>query len=185
MLVAMLILVTARAQQSNKIRYSEIKGNYNPKEYVAQATDPYHVGWYEATSFFIPGIGQLLAGETWRGLAFMGGEAILVSVITTAAENVANVAITNDSGFLTGYTDPKMGKRNMAVMLTALGLDLGLSIWSCLDAKNVAKVKNMCYQDMINGKKPVALSFSPAVSLAPAPSGALQPYAGVSMQLKF
>lgn len=185
MLVAMLILVTASAQQTDKIRYAEIKGNYNPKEYVAQATDPYHVGWYEATSFFIPGIGQLLAGETWRGLAFMGGEAILVSVITTAAENVANVAITNDSGFLTGYTDPKVGKRNMAVMLTALGLDLGLSIWSCLDAKNVAKVKNMCYQDMINGKKPVALSFSPAVSLAPAPSGALQPYAGVSMQLKF
>ena len=184
-LVAMLILVTASAQQANKIRYSEIKGNYNPKEYVAQATDPYHVGWYEATSFFIPGIGQLLSGETWRGLAFIGGEAILVSVITTAAENVANVAITNESGFLTGYTDPKVGKRNMAVMLTALGVDLGLSIWSSIDARNVAKVKNMYYQDLINGKKPVELSFAPTVSLAPDLSGALQPCAGVSMQLKF
>jgi hypothetical protein len=184
-LVAILAFATASAQQANKVRYLEIKGNYNPKEYVPQATDPYHVGWYEATSFFVPGIGQLLSGETWRGLAFLGGEAILISVIKTSADNIAEVAITNESGFVTGYTDAKVGKRNMVVMLTALGLDLGLSIWSCIDARNVAKVKNMYYQDLINGKKPVALSFSPAVSLAPAPSGALQPYAGVSMQLKF
>ena len=184
-LVTMMAFATASAQQAEKVRYSEIKGNYNPKEYVRQATDPYHVGWYEATSFFIPGIGQLLSGETWRGLAFMGGEAILLSIIRTSAENVVNVAITNESGFLTGYTDPKVGKRNMAVMLTALGLDLGLSIWSCIDARNVAKVKNMYYQDLINGKKPVELSFAPSVSFAPDPSGALQPCAGVSMQLKF
>ena len=184
-LVTVMAFATASAQQSEKVRYSEIKGNYNPKEYVAQATDPYHVGWYEAASFFIPGIGQLLSGETWRGLAFIGGEAILVSVITTAAENVTNVAITNESGFLTGYTDPKVGKRNMAVLLTALGVDLGLSIWSSIDARNVAKVKNMYYQDLINGKKPVELSFVPTVSLAPDLSGSLQPCAGVSMQLKF
>ena len=184
-LVTVMAFATASAQQSEKVRYSEIKGNYNPKEYVAQATDPYHVGWYEAASFFIPGIGQLLSGETWRGLAFIGGEAILVSVITTAADNIAEVAITNESGFLTGYTDPKVGKRNMAVMLTALGVDLGLSIWSSIDARNVAKVKNMYYQDLFNGKKPVELSFAPAVSLAPDPSGALHPCAGVSMQLKF
>lgn len=184
-LVTMMAFATASAQQAEKVRYSEIKGNYNPKEYVRQATDPYHVGWYEATSFFIPGIGQLLSGETWRGLAFMGGEAVLLSIIRTSAENVVNVAITNESGFVTGYTDAKVGKRNMAVMLTALGLDLGLSIWSCIDARNVAKVKNMYYQDLINGKKPVELSFAPAVSLAPDPSGTFQPCAGVSMQLKF
>ena len=184
-LVTMMAFATASAQQSEKVRYSEIKGNYNPKEYVKQATDPYHVGWYEATSFFIPGIGQLLSGETWRGLAFIGGEAILISVIKTAADNIAEVAITNESGFLTGYTDPKVGKRNMAVMLTALGVDLGLSIWSSIDARNVARVKNMYYQDLINGKKPVELSFAPTLSLASDPSVALQPCAGVSMQLKF
>ena len=184
-LAIMLAYVMANAQQADKIRYSEIKGNYNPKEYVKQSTDPYNVGWYEATSFFIPGIGQLLSGETWRGLAFMGGEAILISVIKTAADNIAEVAITNESGFVTGYTDAKVGKRNMVVMLTALGLDLGLSIWSCIDAKNVAKVKNMYYQDLISGKKPVELSFAPTVSLAPDPSGAIQPCAGVSMQLRF
>ena len=39
MLVAMLIFLTASAQQANKIRYSEIKGNYNPKEQVFPAIE--------------------------------------------------------------------------------------------------------------------------------------------------
>ncbi|MBR4390528.1 MAG: hypothetical protein IKT08_00265 [Bacteroidales bacterium] len=184
-MVTILAFATAKAQEVNKVRYSEIKGNYNPKEYVQQATDPYNVSWYGVTSFFIPGIGQLLSGETWRGIAFMGGEAILLSVIRTTAENVANVAILNENGFVTGFTDPKVGKRNMAVMLTALGVDLGLSIWSCIDAKRVVRVKNMYYQDLIGDKKTLELSFAPSISLAPDPSGSLQPCAGISLQLKF
>ena len=184
-MVTILACATAKAQEVNKVRYSEIKGNYNPKEYVQQATDPYNVSWYGVTSFFIPGIGQLLSGETWRGIAFMGGEAILLSVIRTTAENVANVAILNENGFVTGFTDPKVGKRNMAVMLTALGVDLGLSIWSCIDAKRVVRVKNMYYQDLIGDKKTLELSFAPSISLAPDPSGSLQPCAGISLQLKF
>jgi len=176
---------TANAQQSDKVRYSEIKGNYNPKDYLRQVTDPYNVGWYGVTSFFLPGIGQIHAGETWRGLAFLGGEAILLSVIKTAADNVERVAITNEGGFVTGFTDAKVGKRNMAVLLTALGIDLGLSIWSCIDAKNVVKVKNMYYQDLMNGKNTAELSFTPIVSFASNPSGSLQPCAGMSLQLKF
>ena len=184
-LVVILTSVTVNAQQSEKVRYSEIKGNYNPKEYVRQDTDPYNVSWYGVTSFFIPGIGQLLSGETWRGLAFMGGEVVLLSIINTAAENIEKVAITNKSDFVIGYTDVKVGRKNMAVLLTALGVDLGLSIWSCIDAKRIVRVKNMYYQDLINGKKPVELSFAPAVSLVPDPSGVFQPCAGMSLQLKF
>ena len=40
-LVTVMAFATASAQQAEKVRYSEIKGNYNPKEYVRQATDPY------------------------------------------------------------------------------------------------------------------------------------------------
>ena len=184
-LVTFLAICSASAQQLDKVRYSEIKGNYNSKEYVRQATDPYNVGWYGVTSFFLPGIGQLHAGETWRGLAFIGGEAILLNVIHTASDNIEKVAITNESGFVTGYTDARVGKRNMAIMLTAIGIDLGLCIWSCIDAKNVVKVKNMYYQDLMNGKNTAELSFTPMVSFASNPSGSLQPCAGMSLQLKF
>ena len=184
-LVTIVAAGTASAQQLEKVRYSDIKGTYNPKAYVRQPADPYNVGWYEATSFFLPGIGQLLAGETWRGLAFLGGEAILLSVIKTAADNVEKVAITNESGIITGFTDEKVGKQNMTVLLTALGVDLGLCIWSSIDARNVAKVKNMYYQDLLGGRKTAELNFAPTVSFAPAPSGSLQPCAGLFLQLKF
>ncbi len=184
-LVTIVAAGTINAQQAGKVRYSEIKANYNPKEYVRQATDPYNVVWYEVTSFFMPGIGQLHASETWRGLAFLGGEAILLSVITTAADNIEKVAITNEGGFITGYTDAKVGKQNMAVLLTALGIDLGLSIWSSIDARNVTRVKNMYYQDLAGGRKTAELSFAPSVSFASDPSGSLQPCAGMALQLRF
>ena len=73
----------------------------------------------------------------------------------------------------------------MAILLSALGVDLGLAIWSSIDAARVAKVKNMYYQDLMNGKNTAELSFTPMVSFASNPSGSLQPCAGMSLQLKF
>ena len=175
---------SANAQYINKNSYKDLKGIYNPKEYVKQDADPYNAGWYECASFFVPGIGQLLSGEVWRGLAFLGGEAILMGIITDTASEIEKMAVTNERGFLTGYTDETKGKKNMAILLSALGLDLGLAIWSSIDAARVAKVKNMYYQDLIGGKTPVELSFAPALSFAPSPSGSSHMSAGVVFQLK-
>lgn len=176
---------SANAQYINKNSYKDLKGIYNPKEYVKQDADPYNAGWYECASFFVPGIGQLLSGEVWRGLAFLGGEAILMGIITDTASEIEKIAVTNERGFLTGYTDETKGKKNMAILLSALGLDLGLAIWSSIDAARVAKVKNMYYQDLIGGKTPVELSFAPAFSFAPSQSGSTQMSAGLALQVKF
>ena len=184
-LIVLSAFASASAQYANKNNYKDLKGVYNPKEYVKQDTDPYNAGWYECASFFIPGVGQLLSGEVWRGLAFMGGEAILMGIITDAALEIEKIAVTNDSGFLTGYTDEAKGKRNMAVLLSALGVDLGLAIWSSIDAARVAKVKNMYYQDLIGGKKPVELSFAPAITAVPSLSGNGRMSAGLALQVKF
>ena len=166
---------SANAQYINKNSYKDLKGIYNPKEYVKQDADPYNAGWYECASFFVPGIGQLLSGEVWRGLAFLGGEAILMGIITDTALEIERIAVTNESGFLIG----------MAILLSALGVDLGLAIWSSIDAARVAKVKNMYYQDLIGGKTPVELSFAPAFSFAPSQSGSTQMSAGLALQVKF
>ena len=184
-LIVLTTFASANAQYVKKNSYSDLKGVYNPKEYVRQYSDPYNAGWYECASFFIPGIGQLLSGEVWRGLAFMGGEAILVGIITDSASEIEKIAVTNESGFLIGYTDEAKGKKNMAILLGALGVDLGLAIWSSIDAARVAKVKNMYYQDLIGGKTPVELSFAPAITFAPSPSGSSQMSAGVALHLKF
>ena len=144
------------------------------------------MSWYGVSSFFIPGIGQLLSGETWRGLAFMGGEAVLLSIVKSAADNLESIAITNEKGFLTGYTDETAGRKNMIVLLSALGADLGLSIWSCIDAKRVVKVKNMYYQELLGRKSNLEMSFVPSLSVASTSlSGHLTPTAGVALQLRF
>ena len=183
--VVLSTFASANAQYINKNSYKDLKGIYNQKEYVKQDADPYNASWYECASFFVPGIGQLLSGEVWRGLAFLGGEAILMGIITDTASEIEKIAVTNERGFLTGYTDETKGKKNMAILLSALGLDLGLAIWSSIDAARVAKVKNMYYQDLIGGKTPVELSFAPAFSFAPSQSGSTQMSAGLALQVKF
>ena len=102
-----------------------------------------------------------------------------MGIITDTASEIEKIAVTNERGFLIGYTDEAKGKRNMAILLSALGLDLGLAIWSSIDAARVAKVKNMYYQDLIGGKTPVELSF------APSQSGSTQMSAGLALQVKF
>lgn len=178
-------LTSANAQEAKTVRYSEIKTSYNHKEYTRQATDPYNVGWYECASFFVPGVGQLLAGETWRGLAFIGGEAILMSIINDAASTIDEIAITDERGFLTGYTDTAKGRTNMAVLLGALGINLGVAIWSSIDARRIARVKNMYYQDIIGQHRPVAMGFAPSVSFVHNSSGEPMPAAGVSLRMRF
>lgn len=186
LLIASLTFSVSNAQYAGiSTRYKDLKGSYNPKEYVRQLTDPYNVSWYGVSSFFIPGIGQLLSGETWRGLAFMGGEAVLLSIVRSAANNIESIAITDEKGFVTGFTDEAAGRRNMIVLLSALGADLGLSIWSCIDVQKVVKVKNMYYQDLTRRKSSMELSFAPALSARSTPSGSLTPAAGVALQLKF
>lgn len=186
LLIASLTFSVSNAQYAGiSTRYKDLKGSYNPKEYVRQPTDPYNVSWYGVSSFFIPGIGQLLSGEKWRGLAFMGGEAVLLSIVRSAANNIESIAITDEKGFVTGFTDEAAGRRNMIVLLSALGADLGLSIWSCIDVQKVVKVKNMYYQDLTRRKSSMELSFAPALSVASTSSGSLTPAAGVALQLKF
>ena len=186
LLIASLTFSVSNAQYGGiSTRYKDLKGSYNLGEYVRQPTDPYNVSWYGVSSFFIPGIGQLLSGETWRGLAFMGGEAVLLSIVRSAANNIESIAITDEKGFVTGFTDEAAGRRNMTVLLSALGADPGLSIWSCIDVRKVVKVKNMYYQDLTRRKSSMELSFAPALSVASTPSGSLTPAAGVALQLKF
>ena len=184
-LIALSAFATADAQYANNAKYRDLKGVYDHKEYVKLATDPYNVGWYECASFFVPGIGQLLSGEIWRGLAFIGGETILMSMIVDAASTIDKIAITDEKGFVTGYTDEKKGKTNMIVLLSSLGADLGLAIWSSIDARRIAKVKNMYYQDLIGREKPIELGFAPSVSFVPSPTGSIQPNAGIALNIMF
>jgi hypothetical protein len=62
------------AQVAPRMKYKDLKDTYNPKEYVKSANDPYSPGWSGFASFVLPGLGQVISGETGRGIAFFAGD---------------------------------------------------------------------------------------------------------------
>lgn len=184
-IIALAACATANAQYANSTKYKDLKKIYNHKEYVRQSTDPYNVDWFECASFFVPGVGQLLSGEVWRGIGFIAGEAFLVNIMQDTATTIDELAIKDEKGAITGFTDKKKANANLAVFFGSLAVDLGLCIWSCIDARNIARVKDMYYQDLIGREKPIELGFAPSVSIVPSPSGSIQPSAGLALQIAF
>ena len=70
-----------------------------------------------------------------------------------------------------------------AVMLLGSAANLGLSIWSAVDAAQVAKVKNMCWQESA-GNLSMNASVYPSVKVVRTASG-LRPAAGMTLAVSF
>ena len=61
------------------MKYKELKGLYNYKEYESTFADRYSPGWTGVASAFIPGLGECINGEWGRGLGkFFGNVGIVV-----------------------------------------------------------------------------------------------------------
>ncbi len=171
--LALMAAVSAKAQYADVASYKNLKDRYPAKGYVQQINDPYSVAWSSVLGFFVPGSSQLVMGETVRGLIFLGSSAICSSLIRSFADDLSKVMVVDADGTLSGFTDEVAGRKALTGLLCSLAVDLGISIWSCIDAGNVAKVKNRYYQ------------VAPSVSFAPAQGGSLQPAAGMSFSMNF
>jgi hypothetical protein len=169
--------------------YAELKHIYNPRDYFKDYGSRYSPGWNGFGSFLIPGLGQLCCGETGRGLAFLAPNLVLVGTnlylgrqqIKLMKKN-ANGDILLENGKVV-YTDPQKAQSLSNISSIVTLVDLALSIWSCVDAVRVAKVKNMYYQDLRNGYS-MDFSLYPSLDLAQTPSG-YQPAPGLALSLRF
>lgn len=111
-------------------QYSINKAKYDLKGYHYQLGDPYNPGVMGFASLIIPGLGQILEGETARGLGFFGGFVGL---------NIIKYRI---------RMRPSIGSSNYAKSLNTVRYVLaGLHIWSLFDAIHFAKVNNMAFRD--------------------------------------
>lgn len=166
------------------LKYKELKGIYNPKDYVKDATDPYSRVWLGLGSFITPGLGQFGANEAGRGLSFMVGSALISSVAGIAANNLVNLAEKDSAGEVY-IPDEKMkaATTHLAVMIGAAAADLVLKIWSAADAVKVAKVKNMYYNDLMK-QHSMEVRMYPSVNVAQTSNG-VKPVAGMSLALNF
>ncbi len=184
-IIAILILtaVTASSLFAQKATsYKVLKQTYDPYEYVKDADDPYSTAWMGIFSFFAPGTGQLIANEPGRGWAFLGGAVILSSIADGAIDTIReNITLDSENNIV--YVDEKKAKSGLTTLVVSALAELGLGIWSSIDAVRVAKVKNMYYRDS-RGKFGVKASLQPSLELAQTPSG-LQPAPGMSLAFRF
>ena len=169
--------------------YAELKQIYNPRDYLKAYGTRYSPGWAGFGSFLIPGLGELCCGETGRGLAFLLPNLALVGTNLALGTKLYSLIKTDSNGnvILTEngivYTDPAKAQSLSSIRSIVTLVDLALSIWSCVDAVRVAKVKNMYYQDLRNGYS-MDFSLMPSLELAQTPSG-YQPAPGLTLSLRF
>ena len=171
------------------MKYKDLKDTYSPKEYVKSANDPYSPGWSGFASFVLPGLGQVINGETGRGIAFFAGDLAIGVAANLCADKFmkyvqtdANGKPVKDGGKYV-YTDDAAAGKWAGAIIGVSAVGVANYIWSICDARKVAKVKNMYYQDLRNGYS-MDFSLYPSLDLAQTPSG-YQPAPGLALSLRF
>ena len=187
--VALVTMASANAQVAPGMKYKDLKGMYDTKEYVQQAIDPYRVGWTKFFSFFTPGLGHIMMGEVGRGFIFVGAEAVCTSIIRDSWDGLKPYLVYDGNGTVTGFSDRDAAGKHITGVLVGLAGTLATSIWACIDAGKIAKVKNMYYQDMYGRHASVNVGLEPYFSFTPSPatpvSSSLTPTAGMSLRVSF
>lgn len=128
-------------------QYSVNKTIYNYRDYRPRIGDPYNPGVAGVASVLIPGLGQMLSGETGRGIAFLGGS-VGCTILYAVGYAVMSADINED-----GYYD---GAGSGLVIFGALSM-LTVDVWAIADAVRVAKINNMAFWDSQVPRKDVQL----------------------------
>lgn len=162
--------------------YNEYKDYYNRHDYRKEEDDRYKPWLCGVSSLVIPGLGQMVAGETGRGLAFLGGNLACVVAERVAIGRVNYYFDQNKSGYISDSEFQKKGGGALGALYIAAMIQLGVDIWSICDACKVAKIKNMYYQDL--GRQAYSLNLAPSFDFATGPDGYV-PTAGLKLSMSF
>jgi TM2 domain-containing membrane protein YozV len=164
--VILSIILAITAINSHAQTYAQNKLRYDVHQYTPQLGDPYNPAVTGLCSFFVPGLGQMVAGETGRGFAFLGG-------------SVGSAVL-----YGTGMAMLMSGNRSGAgIALIGGGAMLFIDIWSIVDAVKVAKVNNMYIRDK-NKMSMLKVEFAPYVTQININNKLTTPV-GLSMRVNF
>lgn len=156
LVIAMALAATAMSAQTiiPSSSYKELKKEYRAKDYHKSQVDVYSPFWMGFSSLVAPGTGQLIAHETGRGWAFIGAEVAASMVqqagLKKAIDNIQieDGEIVEDSDGNIVFKDEAAAKKGFYIFLAGAASQMVVSIWSCIDAVKVAKVKNQYFQDL-------------------------------------
>ncbi len=153
-------------QSNNQIRYgmkyNELKNIYDYRMYNSGGYEKYSPVWCGVGSFFIPGLGQLICGEAGRGFG-QWALSILCNVVTVSmlANDVSGIAV-----------------------ISSLA-NLGVGIFSIVDATRVAKVKNMYETDLRSLQSSVSVDMYPSFNTFTTQSNGVGVAPGMTLAITF
>lgn len=161
----------------NAQRYSINRHNFDYHSYVPEIGDVNNPAISGVCSFFIPGLGQVVSGETGRGIAFFGGYIGCLLVAEAGA-----IQITSNLAY---YRYNNIGNSNAGVgtFLIGLGGMAFVEVWSIVDAVKVAKVNNLYYRS-VRKTSSLKMEMSPYTEKLSINNQVVTPV-GLSMRVKF
>lgn len=142
------------------MKYDELKKLYDYRMYRPGGYERYSPAWSGVASFFIPGLGQLICGETARGLGQFALSAMCNMVTLFSIYEFEGIGVVSSLA------------------------NIGISIWSIVDATQVAKVKNMYETDLRSLRSSVEFDMYPSLNAIPTQSG-LGIAPGMTLSLTF
>ena len=119
--------------------FQQKKAKYNYKNYIWQPGDRYNPAIAGVYSFFIPGLGQIVSGESERGIMFFLGYTISSTIWYSSLISYAKNIYLEEN-------DSKQLRRKQIAITSGIAVT---SIWiiSIIDASNCAKINNLYYRD--------------------------------------
>jgi hypothetical protein len=174
------VILLAFAFNINAQTYSINKDKFDSHQYIPEYGDPYNPAVSGICSLIVPGLGQMMCGETGRGLAFMGGFAGCTVLFVAGAVQFTSNNFRDYS--YSGYSG-NSGNSGVGVMLMGIGGMAAIEIWSIFDAVKVAKVNNM-YIRSLRRTSSLKLEMSPYVDHISITNQISNPI-GMTMRVKF
>lgn len=148
------------------MRYKDYAKLYDPKDYVKRIDDRYYPVWGGIASAFIPGLGQIINGQTERGLAIMGVYAGCALVSAVGLEAVEEA-----------------GAGPLMYLLGVAG-SLATNIWAIVDGVRVGKIKNLYTRDT-SGMASVDFKMEPFLAMTAPSVNGQNPVAGMKLSISF
>ena len=96
-------------------------------------------------SFTAPGLGQIYAGNTWRGIGIMAVEAICGGIVAGVAAESSKIKVLGVDGHeyeVMSNKTKKLSGGEVAAVATAGVAGLGIYIWQIFDARKCVKNQN-------------------------------------------
>ena len=164
LILVSIIFLGLSASNANAQKYSENKLKYDPRMYTQQYGDPYNPALSGVCSWFIPGLGQMICGETGRGLTFLEsysacGAVCMIGLVSTAVTRISE----NTGQYGSGYVYNRATNAGDVIFWLGLAGMVTVDIWSIVDAVNVAKVNNM-YMQSLRKSSSLDIQVAPYIS---------------------